>query len=197
VSALDALLFGYRKIFGNGAELPNRNAVDFIGGTVSDNPTSGRTEIILPSGGDIAFATSTERLLIAGEMTTTSTTPTRKGSRTIRFADFPASIGNLVREVRYVASLDVSATPAIATVDVWTKEGDIQVAGTQLDNAAAAFPTQPTEFESAPLTLGVTPGMLRTDIAATYIARIWRVDGTISNGITCTNGRFSIRYVAP
>lgn len=52
-SALDALIFGIRRLFFGGAELPQRGDVEFLGPGVSvaDNPVTKRTEVTIAGGG--------------------------------------------------------------------------------------------------------------------------------------------------
>lgn len=58
MSILDGLIFGVRKIFSNGTELPTRSEMNFIGGTCVDNPTTKRIDVSLGGGGGSGGAPS-------------------------------------------------------------------------------------------------------------------------------------------
>jgi hypothetical protein len=56
-SWLTTLLYGVRSIFADGVLQPERNALDFVGATVSDDPTLKRTTIEFPASALLAAAT--------------------------------------------------------------------------------------------------------------------------------------------
>src|SRR5215469_12321949 len=45
---LDALIFGVRDVFADAVAFPRRTGMNFVGATLTDDPTNGRTNVSIP-----------------------------------------------------------------------------------------------------------------------------------------------------
>lgn len=56
MSLLDTLIYGYRTILSGGVEVTRRNKLNVIGATITDNATTGMTDMTISGGGGGATA---------------------------------------------------------------------------------------------------------------------------------------------
>jgi hypothetical protein len=136
VGALDALLFGVRSLFADGAPLPERSEVDFIGGRAADNPTTGRTEVTL----GVSALTPTDVWLASGRLATASATKLIVGGRNVNFAAYPATIDGLTRAISFNALVGSDDGASVAELSLWRDDpgmaGAAVVTGSFPDNVA-------------------------------------------------------------
>jgi hypothetical protein len=140
MGSLDALLFGIRSIFASGVALPERSAVDFIGGTVVDNPATGRTEVTIESA---AVMLPADVWLSSGRLATTSATRLTLGGRNVSFSAYPATIGDLTRAISFNAMVGNDDGASAAELTLWRDDpgmaGAALATGSFSDNVTAGI----------------------------------------------------------
>lgn len=111
-SWLPTKLFGIRLLFADGAPLPERPAIDFVGVTVEDDPTNNRTTITFTESGDIAGAT---------HLATASKLAKRDGSGQCNFAgtcNFESIAASVAVDAPTVTVTSCEADTIVATTSV-------------------------------------------------------------------------------
>lgn len=197
MGTLDALIYGLRDVFdAAGTPMPRRSRIKFDA-VVTDDPMNDRIVV----GGGLANEVYLEEIVFsAGTFSTGSNTYGRSGSRAVDMGRYPATIGALARQVVFVCSLENalhSATYSARAHLLDVTHANVEVAGTALDNSAAADKGVAAEYASAALTVGSSSGNVRSDVVTHYAVEFSGtgiVDPMTERAIL-SGARLEIRYV--
>jgi len=128
--------------------------------------------------------------LLVNERGTDSATFVRLGARSLDMTRYPATIGSLVRTVKFIADLDMTAGATSAEVKLYNLTNAEDITGTSLTHNTVVN----TEKTSAALTVGVAAGNIRSG-AAQYVAYLKMNGGVVAvDQAFCTNARIEIAY---
>lgn len=119
--------------------------------------------------------------LLAGTDQNVTDTFQKEGSIVIDMANYPAVVGDLIRTVKFKATIENvrDTTDYDVEVRLYDLTHSVVVTGTLLDNSTSPDRTIPTEVE-ATVTVGSASGDLRDDAPAMYAAQ-FRMNGTFNN----------------
>jgi hypothetical protein len=110
------------------------------------------------------------------------------GAREFNLALIPAG----TKQLFLVATLQSSAPAAVANVQLWDVTNGVMVTGAAISNTAEGDRTVFGTSISAALTVGVSPGNIRTDVASEYELRLLRSGGLPADIVTCSNAHLRI-----
>jgi len=129
---------------------------------------------------------------VAGPFTTNSSTPVRIGGRDFDMTPFPAVVGNLNRQVRFIAAIEVTTAAATCTVQLQDVTNNVTITNTV---GTTSTDTGLVIFDSGPLTVGTANGDIRTDMIPIYEVQLSMPTGNItSDRAICVNARLEITY---
>lgn len=141
----------------------------------------------------LALAMPTDISFVAGTELNGFTTPAGVGGRTVDITKFPALLtdnSGRSRTVEFYADIEVSAPGVDGYCQLFDTTNNIVVSNTLLHftNTIGA------EIHSIPLTIGTSPGNIRSDMTARYETQIWKTSGAPSDRVICNNARLTISY---
>lgn len=132
-----------------------------------------------------------EVVFLADERSTDSSTNVRVGARAIDISLYPATIGALVRTVKFVADLDIIGTPTNSEASLYNLTDGEAVTSTTLTHDTSTN----TEKTSVALTVGAAAGNIRSDHVAQYVAYQKMNGGVVGpDQAFCTNARIVVSY---
>ncbi len=141
----------------------------------------------------LALAMPTDIVLVSGTELNGFSTPAGMGGRQLDITKFPALMpdgSGRQRVIEFFADVEVSA----AGVDGYCQVYDT-VSNAVIGNTFTHFTnTTAQEFVSVPLTVGTTPGTIRSDITGRYELQLWKVSNSVADRVLCNNARLTIFY---
>lgn len=141
----------------------------------------------------LALAMPSDINFVAGTEMNGFTTPAGTGGRELDITLYPALLtdnSGRTRSVVFKASLEVSSAGVDGYCRLFDTTHNVVIANTlfQFTN------TVTTEYTSVPLTVGTTPGTIRSDVTARYEVQIWKTSGAVTDRVICNNARITIAY---
>ena len=141
----------------------------------------------------LALALPTDINFVAGTEMNGFSTPAGTGGRMFDVTLFPALLtdnSGRTRSITFRASTEVSAAGVDGYCRLFDTTHNVVVANTlfQFNNTVTA------EIISVPLTVGTTPGTIRSDVTARYEVQIWKTSGSVTDRVICNNARLVIIY---
>lgn len=169
--------------------IPISSSLPAIGQTLSFNGLAW-----VPVDPTIASFSAVQReiFIIASDQSTKLSTFTRVGGRKIDFTLYPATVGGLSRQVKFIVDVQKTSGATSVEIELFDITHAVQVTSTNIiystDNAL-------TEISTGSLTVGSSAGNLRSDTTALYEIHIKMNGGTGSDAVFITNARLQISYV--
>jgi hypothetical protein len=130
--------------------------------------------------------------LVAGPFTTNSATPVRIGARDFDISFYPATIGGLTRQVKFIAIIESTINTATCQVQLQDVTNGVTVTGT---TGTTSTSSGLVVFNSGALTVGTSNGNIRTDMIPIYEVQLsMPVGNIITDRAICVNARLEITY---
>lgn len=141
----------------------------------------------------LALAMPTDINFIAGTEMNGFSTPAGSGGRMFDVTLFPAALtdnSGRTRSITFRTCAEVSAAGVDGYCRLFDTTNNVVVSNTsfQFNN------TVTTEFISVPLTVGTTPGTIRSDVTARYEVQMWKTSGSVTDRVIVNNARLVIIY---
>lgn len=156
--------------------------------------------LLAGSGGGGGAIVAADFSFVAGDKDTDQTTFTRTGARRIDLTNFPATVGSLTRQVRFKVVIENILHSAIynAEIRLYDVDGAVAITGSTLDNSAAPDRALPTELSSGLLTVGTSPGNIRSDFPLRVYEAQLRGVGVLTpptDRVIVSSARLEVLYV--
>jgi len=141
----------------------------------------------------LALAMPSDINFVAGTEMNGFSTPAGTGGRELDITLYPALLtdnSGRTRSITFKASLEVSAAGVDGYCRLFDTTHNVPITNTlfQFNN------TVTTEYTSLPLTVGTTPGTIRSDAVTRYEVQIWKTSGAVTDRVICNNARLTIVY---
>jgi len=129
---------------------------------------------------------------VSGSFVTNSSTAVRLGGRDINMSFYPSSFAFLNRAVNFKAILETTSPIAVCQVQLMDVTNNVAITnttGTTSNSSGLIL------FDSGPLTVGTSPGNIRTDAVTMYEVHLTMTAGVVGSDFAiCTNARIEIVY---
>lgn len=142
----------------------------------------------------LALSMPTDISFVAETSLNGFSTPAGIGGRKFDVTLFPALMtdnSGRTRTIEFYADVEVSAPGVDGYLQLYDTTNNIAVANTLFHFTN----TIGTEIHSIPLTVGTSPGNIRSDVTARYEVQMWKTSAAPSDRAICNNARLTIFYL--
>ncbi len=141
----------------------------------------------------LALALPTDITFVSGVTLNGFSTPAGVGGRELDITLFPALLtdgSGRTRSLTFNANLEVSAPGVDGYCQLFDTTNNVVITNSlfHFTNSVAAA------FTSLPLTVGTTPGTIRSDAITRYEVQLWKVSNAVTDRAICNNARITITY---